>query len=189
MILFYVLGVVLFILAVWQTILRSSHYKIIGASALLFAIGIALVLLGIEDIGKFLIYIFESWYVMLILLVLSGKIKDHLRYLKPLIFLYAVSVALLYWFFDIRYFWVYLPVTAVFLFFNLKIQLDKKDEDKMFSHIQFETLHGGLDKKLSNNKAAETSLFKRFTSNHLYMGTAVYVLSLTIAYFIFNGGL
>lgn len=184
----YVIGFLFFALALWQSYSKGTHYKLIALLSLLFVLGFILAVAGVKTFGYFLMYLFISWFLMLLLLLLASW-RKYYSHIMPFIFLYAVLVALFFWFFGLNsYFWPYLVLSAVFLFFNLKNQLNSKDANAMFSHIQFEVIHGVENKELKKKLGQELDPNKTI-KQHLYSGVAVYVISFIVAYYIFNGTL
>ena len=182
------IGIVLFIVGVWQTFRRVAHSKVISGILLIFISGMILVFIGNRQLGLFFVYLFTSWFLLIQLFKLSTYYK-YFSHIMPFIIGYAVLVALLLKYFNFQeFFWLYLALSSLFLIINLRKQLASKDAIDMFTQIQDNVLKSMPESKIKQKVKKELSP-DRSMLNHLISGVVVFIIGFVLSFYLFNGSI
>lgn len=129
------IGILLFLIGVWQTFRRGPHAGMLGLTLLIFALGAALTFSGNRPVGSFVVFGFVTWFVLMQLFALSTK-RRYYFHIVPFVIIYAVAAAYLLRKLEYKeYFWWYLGLTSLFLLVNLSRQLKARDAVKAIGEL------------------------------------------------------
>lgn len=165
------LGIVFFFVGAWQAFMRGRISPIISGISLI--LGVVFVFIGNWQLGLFFVFLFVSWWLLMQIFRFSTY---HGYFLKaiPVLIAYALLISFLLGQFGLQnlFSW-YMGLTGVFLFINHERQYQFNESLlELFSNKEKRT-----DVELSCNR----------TIRYYFLSSLVFIASLSLAAFIFDG--